>query len=128
FVFSRHFVAGADDRGLGPGWRHGFDTRLAFRGGRQPRLQILQADGRRIPFELADTGHFRTTRAADGLVVPLAGGRWQWRWPNGRWLEFDAEGRLRGIESASGDRLALRYRAGKLIEVRDRGGRHLYLR
>ncbi len=128
FVFSRHFVGGADDHGLGPGWRHGFDTRLAFRGGRQPRLQILQADGRRIPFGRTAKGRFTAARPADGVVLATAGGGWQWHWPNGRRLHFDAGGRLLRIESASGDRLSLRHAAGQLAEVRDRGGRSLRLR
>lgn len=128
FVFSRHFIGGTEDRGLGPGWRHGFDTRLAFRGGRQPSVQVLQADGRRIRFEHAGAGRFVATRAADGMVLALAGGGWQWRWPNGRRLDFDGGGRLTGIAATGGDRLRLRYRAGRLGEVRDRGGRRLLLR
>lgn len=128
FVFSRHFVGGPDDRGLGPGWRHGFDTRLAFRGGRRPRLQILQADGRRIRFERAADDRFVAERPAAGIVVALAGGGWQWRWPNGRRIGFDAGGRLVRIDSLNGDRLVLRYAAGQLAEVRDRGGRRMLLR
>src|SRR5690606_10022711 len=128
FVFSRHFVGGSEDRGLGPGWRHGFDTRLAFRGGGQPRVQVLQADGRRIRFDHEDAGWFVPARPADGRVLGLAGGGWQWRWPNGRRLDFDGRGRLVRIASVNGDLLLLRYRAGRLAEVTDRGGRKLRLR
>src|SRR5690606_34153479 len=128
FVFSRHFIAGADDRGLGPGWRHGFDTRLAFRGGPRPRLQILQPDGRRIRFERGALGRFVAARPVDGVIVALRGGSWQWRWPNGRRLRFDAGGRLLRIDAVNGDRLDLRYVAGQLADVSDRGGRRLLLR
>lgn len=128
FVFSRHFVGGPDDRGLGPGWRHGFDTRLAFRGGPAPRLQVLQADGRRIRFRHAGEGRFVAARAADGMVLALAGGGWQWRWPNARRLDFDGQGRLVAIAAANGDRLRLRWRAGRFVEVVDRGGRGMVLR
>jgi len=128
FVFSRHFTGDGNDRGLGPGWRHGFDTRLAFRGGSRPRLQILQADGRRIRFEHAAGGRFEPARPVDGVVLALAGGGWQWRWPNGRRLGFDAAGRLQRIGAVNGDHLVLRYAGGRLAEVRDRGGRRLSMR
>src|SRR5690606_6474477 len=58
----------------------------------------------------------------------LAGGGWQWRWPNGRRLDFAGRGRLVRIASVNGDLLLLRYRAGRLAEVTDRGRRKLRLR
>lgn len=127
FVFSRHFVADGRDRGLGRGWRHGFDTRLAFRKGTDPQVQILQADGRRIVFRASGAG-FSSARVADGMVLPLPAGRWRWRWPGGRQLDFDAAGRLVVIRAVGGDTLVLRHIGGRLVSVRDRSGRTLHLR
>src|SRR5690606_13312412 len=73
-------------------------------------------------------GRFVAARAADGMVLALAGGGWQWRWPNARRLDFDGQGRLVAIAAANGDRLRLRWRAGRFGEVVDRGGRGMVRR
>lgn len=130
---------------LGPGWSHGYDTRLARqvpagvstrRGMPAARLQILQADGRRIGFTAVHRPDRRTVRyraidVADGLIDehtdPSTGERhWVWRWSGGRVLSFDAQGRLVMVRDAGGDRLTLRHDAGgRLLEVADDRGRQL---
>lgn len=126
-VFSRHFTADELDRGLGRGWRHGFDTRLAFRGGERPLVEILQADGLRLSFSHEAEGRFVAARAHAGIVQALAEG-FEWRWPDGRRLRFDDHGLLVRVEATNGDRFELRYEGRRLLEVRDRGGRSLRLR
>ncbi len=66
----------------------------------------------------------------DGLVdeqlgdgVPLA---FVWRWPGGRLLRFDRDGRLESIVSADLDRIRIeRDRRGRIVEVRDDASRRL---
>jgi RHS repeat-associated protein len=104
-VFARHYNGLARQAGaLGVGWSHSFETRLAaMRAGGRDTVQVVQGDGRRRVFE-RDPGspsRWRTHEPADGTLARDArtdGHGWQWRWPGGRTLRFDARGRLRAIE------------------------------
>ncbi len=135
-LFARHYNSRSDFAlSLGRGWSHSFETRLAriARDGRV-ELQVVQADGRRIVFRPSGA---QASRAApdeprryasrtidDGLVdeqrsdgAPVS---WVWRWPGGRLLHFDRDGRLDSIVSADLDRIRVaRDDRGRVVEVRD---------
>jgi RHS repeat-associated protein len=135
-MFSRHYNSRFKAAGpLGPGWRHAFETALArLRGARGVELQVVQADGRRLVFHeysVADLGRLYTSseqtdgRLEENLVAPLP---WSWRWPDGRVLRFDHNGRLAQIETPDQERIALYWdRNGRLQRVADRVGRTLWL-
>ncbi len=132
---------------LGPGWSHGYDTRLARLPRSTPRgrgtlpaavLQVLQADGRRIrflPLRRVDrhTVRYRAIDVGDGTIdehddpgASVSASAWTWRWPGGRELAFDPRGRLISIRSGNGDRLELRHDdGGRLAAVSDDRGRTL---
>ncbi len=155
-LFARHYNSRSDFAlSFGRGWSHSFETRLAriVRGGRV-ELQIVQADGRRIVFRSGAHADARggPPRAAggrkpdapaadgqrryaarsidDGLVeeqrsnaVPIA---FVWRWPGGRLLHFDRDGRLESIVSADLDRIRIaRDGRGRIVAVRDDAGRRI---
>lgn len=103
--------------GLGTGWRMGYDTRLQRR---QDGIHIRQTDGSslRLPHPSS------VAQAADGMKETADG--WQWRWPSGRQLRFDKDGRLIGILPESGASIQLvRHDGGPLdgllAEVRQAG-------
>lgn len=137
-VFSRHYNSRNHElpSSLGPGWTHGYDTRLhpvrvkTRMGGSRAEIQIIQADGRRIVFDPAPSAEPRTRRwfsAGFGAVVEDADSavdrRFVWHWLDGRRLVFDRFGKLGAIEQPGGTRLVLRYdEADRLIEVRARSG------
>jgi len=117
-------------------------------------LQIVQADGRRIVFRpygsragraapparaaaldaaaagagAGDIARFAARTIDDGLVdeqrsngVPIA---FVWRWPGGRLLHFDRDGRLESIVSADLDRIRVhRDDRGRVVQVRDDAAR-----
>lgn len=143
-LFSRLYSSqssGSD--AFGPGWRHGFETRLhATRtDGGELELQILQADGRLVRFGPPQPVRGQAIRRSardrsDGVleVVPLDEGSlpseqaWTWRWRDGRSLVFRADGRLVRIGDPSGARLMLAYdEAGRLVSIADPGGREIRL-
>jgi len=129
--FARHYNSRSDFAlSLGRGWSHSFDTRLArvLRDGRV-ELQLIQADGRRLVFARAADGSWGTGRIADGLIdenlADTATG-FVWRWPGGRRVVFDAQGRLASIVAADLDAIRLRRDdAGRLVEASDDSGRAL---
>lgn len=119
-------------------------------------LQIVQADGRRLVFrrtgldarrgaggdragarDAATGGAARAPRRSygtgsidDGLVDEAFGASartpFVWRWPDGRRVRFDADGRLESIESADGDLVRLhRDESGRLREASDNAGRSI---
>ncbi|HEY0878085.1 MAG TPA: DUF2235 domain-containing protein, partial [Zeimonas sp.] len=144
-LFARHYNSRSDFAlSLGRGWSHSFETRLA-RLVRNDRveLQLLQADGRRIVFrayapgagglaagarDVDEVRRYGSPTIDDGFVdeqrthgVPTA---FTWRWPGGRVVHFDRDGRLESIVSADRDRIRLlRDDTGRLVEVRDDAGR-----
>ncbi len=128
---ARHYNSRSDFAlSLGRGWSHSFDTRLArvVRNGR-PELQLIQADGRRLIFTRAAEGAWATGRIADGLVDDNptdAAAAFVWRWPGGRRVIFDTQGRLASIVAADLDTIRLRRDdAGRLVEASDDAGRVL---
>lgn len=123
----RHYSsahAGVDGP-FGAGWTLSYDTRL-FRVGKT--AQIIQADGRRVLFQIAgrpeaptcvgqrpDDGELdvlvagpgggegrKAGKAASGAGVAVTVKGYRWRWPDGREVHFDADGLLVGIEQVSG--------------------------
>lgn len=72
---------------FGRGWSSSYDTRL-YPGA--TRIQIVQADGSRITFRVKDGEPQKNQRG----ILRRDGAQWQWIWPNGRYLRFDADGRL----------------------------------
>ncbi|MBX3590447.1 MAG: DUF2235 domain-containing protein [Burkholderiaceae bacterium] len=129
--FARHYNSRSDFAlSLGRGWSHSFDTRLAriVRNGRV-ELQIVQADGRRLVFARTAAGPYGSGRIADGLVeeqLADAEASFVWRWPGGRRVVFDADGRLASIVAADLDAIRLRRDAsGRLLEAADNVGRAL---
>src|SRR5690606_35510954 len=90
----------------GRGWTLSYDTRLYRTGG---KLQIVQADGRRLVFK--DDG----SALADDAPVPCEAeapgqgrlfrhpGGYRWVWPWGRELSFDADGWLVRIGPVDGN-------------------------
>lgn len=143
-LFARHYNSRADFAlSLGRGWSHSFETRLArvVRDGRV-ELQIVQADGRRIVFRKPAGGagesaldkpkRYASRSIDDGLVdeqqangSPVA---FVWRWPGGRIVNFDVDGRLESIVSADRDRIRLRRdETGRIVDVHDDAGRAIGL-
>ena len=138
FVFSRHYHgATAGESVLGPGWRHGLETRLfSLRRKRVVDIQLHQPDGRVITFtrarRLADGVLRRQPELrGDGVLDEQPGGArggWVWRWRNGRQLVFDAQGRLGRIVAPDRDAIALRHDSqGRLTGISDNRGHRLEL-
>ena len=89
----RHYNAMDPRTGaLGRGWSWSYDTRLYWMG---DRLQVLQADGSRLSFQ-CDPKQRCVGSAHDSGVITREGQGWQWQWPFGKCLRFDAPGRLLG--------------------------------
>ncbi|MBK9116968.1 MAG: DUF2235 domain-containing protein [Betaproteobacteria bacterium] len=154
-LFARHYNSRSDFAlSMGRGWSHSYETRLAriVRRGRV-ELQIVQGDGRRIVFRPLVSGSgpgagagnprpargeaaaaartYGSGRIADGLVdedFASAPAGFVWRWPGGRRVVFDADGRLASIVAPDLDEIRLRRDAdGRLVEVADSSGRTLGL-
>ncbi len=111
---------------LGNGWRLSYETDLYVLG---RSIQILQADGARIVFS-RDAGDLCSSRnPAHGRVVvrrTARGEEFTWEWPNGRKLDFNAQGRLEQIRVPSGAFLSLtRGPSGELLRVVDPARREL---
>jgi len=75
---------------FGRGWSSSYDTRL-YSG--NTRIQIVQADGSRVHFRVEKGKPLANRRG----VIRRDGAQWQWIWPDGRHLRFDANGRLTRI-------------------------------
>lgn len=79
-----------------------------------------------------ETRRYVSRSIDDGLVdegrlngSPVA---FSWRWPDGRLLGFDVDGRLESIVSADRDRIRLRRdEIGRVVDVRDDAGRAIGL-
>lgn len=147
--FTRHYnSASVQGSAFGGGWSHTYETALLrVQRGARTTITIAQGDGRRIQFEplgAADGNRQRFVSVPFGygiveenadLIDALRAGRprplsvvepWQWIWPDGRVLSFDAGGALRRIRAASGEWLELDYDThARLIRVRDFAGREL---
>jgi len=133
-LVARHYNSRSDYAlSLGRGWSHSFDTRLArIVRDRRVELQVVQADGRRIvfrPLEAATGGPrtFAARRVDDGLLdenPAEAAAAFVWRWPGGRRVVFDADGRLASIVAPNLDAIRLRRDdSGRLVEASDTSGR-----
>ena len=125
---SYHAAPGMPLSGAGRGWQFSYDTRLYPVG---DSLQILQADGTRLRFSRTAWSSTLCTAPdpAHGQVRIIRQGRQQhyhWRWPNGRELAFDSNGRLTHIFAPSGEWLGIeRDNAGRLRKVSDPQGRSM---
>ncbi len=147
-IYSSEFAAAGP---LGPGWRHGFETRLHADTGPDGlrRMQVLQADGRVVHFGEAvpvaggvsrrialrrDDGVLDTLPlppAGDGqAAAPGAGSRarFVWRWRDGRQLHFADDGRLLLLTDGA-QRIVLHYEGApaRLASVADSAGRRVRL-
>src|SRR5690606_30119901 len=133
----RHYNAGyvGSAGPTGRGWTLSYDTRL-YRTGE--RLQIVQADGRRLVFRLPAAPE-DGSRVGDCVAEGPGQGRleiapdgYRWTWPWGRELRFDRDGFLVRIAPVGGsDAEALRIRRdrdGRIVQVTDPAGRHLAFR
>jgi len=113
---------------LGRGWRLSYETEL-FVVGRT--LQIRQADGAALIFnrDPRQPSLCSSSDPAHGTLHVLASGggdTYEWRWPNGRVLSFDARGRLLQIAAPTGEFVSLQRGAqGELLRVTDPQGRSL---
>ncbi len=93
------------------------DSRRADRAGERARDEILRYGSRSIDDGLVDE------RRSNGSPIAFV-----WRWPDGRLLHFDVDGRLESIVSADRDRIRLqRNETGRVAEVRDDAGRAIGL-
>ena len=115
---------------MGRGWKLSYETDLYVVG---RTLQIVQADGARLIFnrDLLDPSHCGTSRPSDGRIAIRHGPRgdeYEWTWPNGRRLSFDARGKLVQIAVPTGEFVTLQHDAGgHLVQVTDPQGRQLKL-
>ena len=89
----RHYNA-MDPRqsALGRGWSWSYDTRVYDMGG---QVQVLQADGSHLRFECDRAGRCVSAQVQRGVIRRHRLG-WDWLWPTGKCLRFDAPGRLTG--------------------------------
>jgi len=79
------------DAPLGTGWRFSYDTRVVVE---QGVAQIEQANGAHVIFDR------ESKSARNGILRRLPDRQgWQWQWPDGRLLDFDADGYLVRIDS-----------------------------
>lgn len=114
--------------GIGRGWQFSYDTRLTAQG---RMLQIVQADGARRTFARGALSNalFASADPAEGMVRIVRDDsilHYRWRWPDGRELGFDRNGRLRRIALPGGQALAIeRLADGRLASVTDPQGRSL---
>jgi RHS repeat-associated protein len=126
---AQRFVVGQ----LGVGWRLSYETDLYVVG---QTLQILQADGTRLIFDIdpRQPGRCGAADPAQGWVQieeqPRGAVQYIWHWTHGehagRALHFDARGKLTRISAASGAVLSLqRGPKGELLAVTDPQGRSL---
>ena len=79
---------------LGNGWRLSYETDLYVLG---RSIQILQADGTRLIFSRDERGLCSSRNPAHSRVIARStarGEEFTWEWPNGRKLDFNAQGRL----------------------------------
>lgn len=127
--YNSHYAApGMPLSGAGRGWQFSYDTRLYAVG---ETLQIIQADGTRLVFSRTAWSSTLCSAPdpAHGQVRILKQGRHQqyrWRWPNGRELAFDRNGRLTHIFAPSGEWLGIeRDDSGRLRKVSDPQGRSM---
>jgi RHS repeat-associated protein len=122
----RHYNSQAVGTGpLGQGWSFSYDTQLVKAGG---RWQIIQADGSSIIWQ----GPVQAPHdSAYGSLRPNATG-WVWRWPNGRELWFNPQGRLVRLVLNRGNHIKItRHADGSLRRVQHSNGARLqfhYLR
>jgi len=72
------------DAALGTGWKLSYDVRVVLH---QGIAHIEQANGARVVFDRSSDPR------RDGTLQRQPSG-WQWVWPNGRILDFDAQGHL----------------------------------
>lgn len=133
----RHYNSAYSKPGLpngpmGRAWNLSYETELFDRFG---SIQVLQADGSRITFQrdprhpnlcstqLPANGRMTLGRLSNGEV------EYDWTWPNGRRLHFNAMGKLKRIAAPSGEAVELHYdNANLLVRVVDPQGRSLDLR
>lgn len=128
----RHYNSAyvADDPPWGRGWRLSYDTRL-YRVGK--RIQIIQADGRRLVFQApgegAATGTVCTSEQLGQGELTLDGDGYRWTWPQLRELRFDAAGflvRIAPVGGSDSESLRITRDSGGLVrEVSDPAGRRM---
>ena len=125
-AFSRHYHSGATNvgGGLGYGWTHSHNVRLAVEYGAAPFIGLIQADGAQLPFKRIGTNLYEdTTGRGDRLV--LGGNVWTLHQQQ-RLLEFSAEGRLTSVRNEDGTSLVYAYNnLSQLTTVTHNTGRRL---
>ncbi|HEX6869923.1 MAG TPA: DUF6531 domain-containing protein, partial [Micromonosporaceae bacterium] len=131
-AFIRHYNSRSRQSGaLGPGWRHGFETRIQDRG---DRIRLWQADGRRIDFHPEPASQvppgvrrYKAAQHNDGTLTAGAFG-YQWRWRDGTQLDFGRDTQLRSITDPDGQRLRLNHDGrGRLVGITNPQSRSLKL-
>jgi YD repeat-containing protein len=127
--YNSHFAApGMPPSGAGRGWQFSYDTRLYLVG---ESLQLIQADGARLMFSrTAWSSTLCTAPDPAHGQVRIVGNRdhqeYRWRWPNGRELYFDRNGRLTHIFAPSGEWVSImRDQEGRMMKVSDPQGRSM---
>ncbi len=111
----------------GYGWSFSYDTRLILNSG---QVQIIQSDGSRILFNGADLDSHNNSHGRHGTLTRL-NNNYQWIWPSGTGLSFNAAGLLIAIRWPSGNAIYIkRYAydhalAGAIDSVTDEAGNTL---
>jgi RHS repeat-associated protein len=127
---SAYSTPGARTSILGRGWRLSYETTLYVTG---PVIQIIQADGSRVMFarDPKQPSHCTSNNPAEGQLQinrTTQGDNYIWTWPNGKTLQFDANGQLVQIAVPTGEFVSLQYDIkGILVQVTDPQGRQLHL-
>jgi RHS repeat-associated protein len=125
--FARHYNSQTSyQQSLGYGWSHTYDVRLE-RSDRET-IEIRQADGRLILFSKGKQKTFTPHQYGDGNVIKLDNGGYDWRWNNGRLLQFNPDGQLHAIVARNGHRLQLHYIGKQLYKITDPQQRSMVLK
>jgi RHS repeat-associated protein len=110
---------------FGYGWTTTYGDRLVMEAA-QHRATVIQADGSRVPFIVADDGTITAPFWVQAKLVKNSDGTCTYTLPDQQQLSFDASGRLATESDRNGNTTTMTYDPdGQLTKVTDPAGRSL---